>query len=87
MKKIKLTKGEFALVDDEDFDRLSRYKWCFSRYANRNVSENGKQKGWRMHWEVMGGKPPKGLEVDHINGDKIDNRKENLRLLHLLKIK
>lgn len=78
MKKIELTKGKFAIVDDDDFERLSQYKWCFDRYARRSVSKNGVQSTIRMHREIID--IPKGMEVDHINQDKLDNRKENLRL-------
>ncbi len=80
MKKIKLTKGKYALVDNEDFERLSKHSWYFDRYAQGNIRENGKQKHWRMHWSVIG-RPQKGFEVDHVNGNKLDNRKENLRVV------
>lgn len=80
MKKIKLTQGEYALVDNEDFERLSKHNWHFDRYAQRSIRENGKQKHWRMHWSVIG-RSPKGFEVDHVNGNKLDNRKENLRVV------
>lgn len=80
MKKIKLTQGKFALVDDQDFESLNKFKWHFERYARRTTNLLGKHTNWRMHWSVIG-KPLKGLEVDHINGDKLDNRRENLRVV------
>ena len=79
MKKIKLSKGKFAIVDDKDFERLSKKKWHYTLYARRSVVENGKRKSSLMQWEVLG-KPRKGLQVDHVNGDKLDNRRKNLRI-------
>jgi len=76
-------KGE-ALVDDEDFQYLSQFKWCMQDkyYAKRYVSSrtvNGKQscKYMQMHREIMNA--PDGVQIDHINHNKLDNRKENLR--------
>jgi len=73
-KIINLTKGKQAVVDDEDYPELSKHKWMFSGsgYASRT------NKSILMHRVIMSA--PRGLEVDHINMDKLDNRKENLRL-------
>jgi hypothetical protein len=75
-KKILLGKDQFAIVDDEDFEELSRYKWhlakargCKSGYATTTL---------RMHRMIM--RPPAGMFVDHINGDPLDNRRKNLRI-------
>lgn len=82
MKQIPLTKGMVALVDNEDFDNLSKYKW----YAHE--SKKGQfyarydapgKKRILMHRYIMGIEDRK-IQVDHINGDKLDNRKENLRV-------
>ncbi len=88
MKKIQLTKGQFALVDDEDYERINAHKWCASLdsqansyYAMRKSlpDENGKRHAISMHREIMGAKP--GEHVDHINHDTLDNQKKsNLRL-------
>ena len=81
MKKIPLTQGKFALVDDGDFEWLNQWKWCYDRYAVRSIQKSKNQRMlWFMHWSIIG-KPPKGLETDHINGDKLDNRKNNLRIV------
>ena len=82
MKEIKLTKGKVALVDDEDFERLSQYKWyailsCSKWYAMRAFTVAGKQKRIFMHREIMNALP--GVIIDHKFGDGLDNRKENLR--------
>jgi hypothetical protein len=80
-KEIQLAQGEVALVDDEDFEWLNQYRWHIndSGYAVRNVSKKiAKNKTVRMHREIMN--TPFDLETDHINGNRLDNRKTNLRI-------
>jgi hypothetical protein len=75
--KIKLTKGLFALVDSEDFEWLNQYKWSAAKgvkYAASSI--NGRVV--LMHRLISNA--PEGMEVDHINGDGLDNRKDNLRI-------
>lgn len=80
MKQIELTKGAIALVDDEDFEKVSKYKWCVNAqgYAVRGFQVNGAKYQIRMHRFILGDSCA-GLEVDHINGNRTDNRKANLR--------
>lgn len=84
MKEIKLTKGKSTIVDDEDFDNLSQYKWhannCSGYYYAQRMGNkiNGYQKKIKMHRVIAG--DVKGLVIDHINGDTLDNRKSNLRV-------
>jgi len=80
MKKIQITQGKTILVDDEDFEILSQWKWSLSNgYATRRLKRlNGKQRDQKMHRFLMG--EPKGKQIDHINGNKLDNRKSNLRI-------
>lgn len=82
-KEIPLTQGKIAIVDDEDFEELSRYKWCAHKdgntfYALRSIrKEDGKYTKITMHQQILGKK--EGYEIDHINGNGLDNRHENLR--------
>jgi len=72
-KLIPLTKGKFAKVDNEDFDRLKNINWQFNgiRYAvNHNLDY--------MHRFIMN--TPADMDTDHINHDTLDNRKSNLRI-------
>lgn len=85
MKTISLTQGKIALVDDEDYERLSRHKWYAIKskhtyYAVRNLPrENGKQHGIRMHRVILGLTSPK-LQGDHKDHDGLNNQKYNLRI-------
>lgn len=84
MKKIKLTKGLIALVDDNEFEKLNKHKWFSQKkgdtfYARRYECKNGKIKRIYMHREILELKNKKE-EVDHINKNGIDNRKENMRI-------
>jgi len=66
----------YALVDNEDFVELNKYTWCIqSGYAYRRCK---KSETVFMHKLIM--KTPKGMDTDHINGNGLDNRKENLRI-------
>lgn len=78
MKKIKLTQGKYALVDDEDYEWLSQWKWHYNKgYAVRGVFNGKNMSKIRLHREVAKMKP--GEITDHINRNKLDNRKSNLR--------
>ena len=69
-----------AKVDDSDYDALVNYKWHLSRdgYARRQNKIAGLPTMIRMHREIM--QAPNEMQVDHINRDPLDNRRENLRL-------
>lgn len=81
-REIKLSRGHVALVDDEDFEWLNQWKWCYGHgYATRRqYIGNGKYTGFRMHRLIVGLATGEGHQVDHINGDRLDNRRQNLRI-------
>ena len=79
MKYIKLTKGKVAIVDDEDYYELNKYKWCVSngKYAVRSKPNNNAVK-ILMHRQIINAR---GDEiVDHVNGNGLDNTRKNLRI-------
>lgn len=84
MKEITLTQGKVAIVDDDDFEQLNAFKWYAIRnsrnylYAARGVWEKGKARQILMHRVIMN--TPIGMLTDHVNGNSLDNRKENLRI-------
>jgi hypothetical protein len=81
MKKIPLSQGKFALVDDDDFEWLNQWKWRLdlkSGYVVRNIRVEKKIPRIYMHRLILN--PPKGLYTDHINHNKLDNRRDNLRV-------
>ncbi len=78
-KSIPLTQGKIALVDDEDFEWLMQWKWFYhDGYAATNSGKWPNRKGAKMHRLIMN--TPSGMETDHINCDKLDNRRSNLRI-------
>ena len=80
MKKIPLSQGKFAIVDDEDYEFLNQWKWYYMQgYAVRNDSapKRGKIHMHRVILERMGFKDFE--ECDHVNQNGIDNRHSNLR--------
>jgi hypothetical protein len=82
-REIPLTKGYVALVDEADYDMLSRFKWHahFSGktiYAARLCGGRNRQTFVYLHRMVM--LPDPGQEIDHINHNTLDNRRANLRL-------
>ncbi|MGA2915115.1 MAG: HNH endonuclease [Sedimentisphaerales bacterium] len=75
-----LAAAKFAKVDPEDYQKLAGYVWLFDETNITNpyaVRFEGRRKFVKMHREIMNA--PKGVIVDHKNGNGLDNRKVNLR--------
>lgn len=81
MKLIKLSQNMYAKVDEDDFKSLSKIKWYASKgHRNNYYAKNiFKRKSLFMHRYIM--KARRGQIIDHINGDTLDNRRSNLRLV------
>lgn len=82
MKYINLTRDKKAKVCDCHFDLVGHKKWLFDGYyAARQqwLKDEKRYQGYRMHAVIMN--TPKGMDTDHINGDKLDNRCCNLRVV------
>lgn len=77
MKTIPLTQGQVALVDDADYEAVSQFKWYFNKgYAARNILKpDGKRSIQYLHRFLM----PGVAEVDHRDGNKLNDQRENLR--------
>lgn len=80
MKEITLSRNKTTVVDNENFDELSKYKWYFDGYyAVRNEkTRKNKTKIILMHRQIM--REPKGKRIDHEDGNGLNNQKYNLRL-------
>jgi hypothetical protein len=88
-KKIKLNDGFYATVDDEDYDRLMDFAenvgvpWVVTKSSTNKVTV---QANWNSMCRIVL-KAKKGIVVTHINGDGLDNRKQNLRLCSMSQAK
>jgi hypothetical protein len=95
MRRILLTQGKFAIVDDADYEWLNQWTWrAQHRYHSNNVwyavrqvrlsslSNGNKRKFYAMHRIIMGLDGSK-LTVDHIDGDGLNNQRVNLRICTL----
>lgn len=77
----KLGKGLVALVDDEDYPILVKYKWYLLKLRkNRYAMADTGGKTIRMHRLVLQDKIPEGFVTDHIDGNGLNNQKSNLRI-------
>jgi hypothetical protein len=82
--EIPLSQGKIAIIDAEDASEVLRYKWCTYKkantfYAATNIQkEDGKQTTLLMHRLILN--PPPKSQVDHRNGNGLDNRRSNLRI-------
>jgi hypothetical protein len=79
IKHIPLTKGKFAIVDAADYPALSKYKWFAQEVAGGfYAARHEAGKTILMHRQIM--QPPPGMVVDHIDGNRANNSRVNLRV-------
>lgn len=84
MKKIPLTKGKFAIVDDEDYHYLIRFKWQYAvdKYGNESARRSFDHKFGKSHVNLEDYIVPRphggAYSFVFINGNKLDCRKENI---------
>jgi hypothetical protein len=86
MRTIQLSGGGCAIVDDVDYDNIAKFSWRNDKdrdgrlcYATRSVRIDGLDRKLRMHRVIT--KAPSAMLVDHINGNGLDNRRANLRIV------
>jgi len=79
MKIISLTENKIAFVDDEDFEWLNKFKWHILTGRGKIYAATGKSSKL-MHRLILGD-IPNGFEVDHIDGDGLNNQRSNLRII------
>ena len=77
MKKIKLTQDKVALVDDEDYEELNRYKWILITSKVQGTYYVKNSAGITMHQYIL--RYPKSI-VDHKDGNGLNNQRANIRL-------
>ena len=78
-KELTLTKGFVALVDDDDYPYLSRWKWTYSGgYGLRKEKRGGKAYRIMLHRQIVNA--PQGYDVDHWDGNGLNNCRSNLRV-------
>jgi hypothetical protein len=79
VRYIPLTKGRYAIIDAADYERVAQYKWCtFGSGERLYACRNCKGKMIFLHRFLTNA--PKGKVVDHIDGNGLNDRRENLRV-------
>lgn len=72
----------YALVDAADAEFVNQWRWSLSKgYAARGERVGNKVRHFRMHRELLGLRRGDAMDGDHINRDRLDNRRSNLRSL------
>lgn len=85
MKKILLTQGKFALVDDADYEWLNQWRWYALKdgttlYVRRHFLIGNKQRTVMMHRQILGLNYKDGCHTDHRDGDGLNNQRVNIRV-------
>jgi hypothetical protein len=87
-RQIKLSLGQVALVDEEDFERVSKHKWYAwwsadtkSYYAYRTMGPKRARRTWYLHRVILGLEHGDKREGDHINRNTLDCTRSNLRIV------
>lgn len=78
MKIIQLTRGKTAVIDDGDYEKVSRHKWAFLSSGTGYATARINKKSILLHRFILNA--PSGLDVDHIDHDGLNNVRENLRV-------
>jgi hypothetical protein len=78
MKTLTAIHGETCIVDDDVYEWASQIRWCVS--GGYFKCSSGRHKHKYLHRMIIG-EIPEGFETDHINRNKFDNRRENLRIV------
>lgn len=81
--RVPLTQGKFTTIDAADAERILAYKWCLHKsgyaYRGRRKSDGSGPHCIMLHWSIID--VPDGMLPDHIDRDKLNNRRSNLRLV------
>jgi len=91
LKTIKLTQNRIAVVDDDIYEVIKNWKWHALSggpgiwYANHSIYRSGDRSLMCKLHHIVAGHPIDGKVVDHINGDGLDNRRDNLRIVSISK--
>jgi hypothetical protein len=79
VRYVPLTRGKFVIVDTADYERVSGYKWCASGSGDRWYAvRNDRGRKVSMHRFLIDA--PKGMVVDPIDGNGLNDRQSNLRV-------
>jgi len=83
---IELTQGQHTIIDDEDLNLVKQFKWNAKKdknnfYAKTNIKRPDTGRYTTLHLHRLLLKAKKGEQVDHINGNGLDNRRSNLRIV------
>ena len=85
MRKIPLTRGMEALVDDEDYERLNQHEWYATKAYKAHTYYAARKPRYRkaiyMHNEILNREASRSITPDHLDGNGLNNQKSNLELI------